>query len=425
MATPAATTSSSVSTPMSPAEATGVDLEAEVAAAPAAELLHDEARLLPEGLLELVLADGARLDQDVAELAAVGRLVLALEGRGERLGRDEPAADQDVAERLADRARGGVDDPPQPHHDHPVGLASAERHLPGAVVEREEVEQLRELDLLEAAGEAHGASGSSGPSSTGAPGSSPRIRRTASWASGHDPRRRARVRAGSAPRARGPDRAEGLHRRLAHAGLTVAQRLRQGGHGGLGGRPHVLEGHGRGHAQGGVGVGERRDEVGDRGLPARAHAPEGVGGRDPLGRRAGAQELGDGGDGGLPSVMSRRRARPLFSASGPRRSATSCPGSGGFSFSRQPGRSRRGGRGGRAQRLAHGQVNPSTGKCSAPGGPGGGTPGWRQEADGPAGATSDRNTPPPALNADGPKGLPAARANAVSDPGGVLRTPRC
>ena len=141
--------------------------------------------------------------------------------------------------------------------------------------------------------------GSSGPSSTGAPGSSPRIRRTASSASGQAPRRRARVSVGSAARAAGPDRAEGLDRGLAHARLAVAARPSPATAPRLPPPAPCSRGPSPRPPAGGVGIGERGGEVGDRGLGAAAHAPQRVGGGDALGGRAGAQELGEGGDRGL------------------------------------------------------------------------------------------------------------------------------
>ncbi len=123
-----------------------------------------------ERFLELGFRDRAALDEQRAEPLAVGGDVLPIERLGERLGRHQPAAHQDVAERLPDRARRRVHEAPEPHHHQPVRVATAEHHLPGAVVERQEVQKLGELDLLESTGQAHGPSGSAGPSSIGAPG---------------------------------------------------------------------------------------------------------------------------------------------------------------------------------------------------------------------------------------------------------------
>ena len=206
------------------------DLEAEVAALPAAQLLHHEPGLLLQGLLELGLADGAALDQQLPQPAAVGREVLAVERLGEHLRRHQPPADEDVAEGLPDRARRGVDDPAQANDHEPVRLAAAEAHLAGPVVEREKVKQLGELDLLEPAGQAHGCSGSAGPSSIGAPGCEPADAADGflglrPGAPAQHPRERRQRGLG-----RRADRAERLHGGLAHAQVAVGDRLRELGH---------------------------------------------------------------------------------------------------------------------------------------------------------------------------------------------------
>jgi hypothetical protein len=280
---------------------------------------------------------GAGLDEDVAELPAVGEGVLTLERRGERLRRDEAEADQDAPEGLPDRARGGVHDASQPHHDQPVRVPSAERHLPGAVVQRQEVEQLRELDLLEAAGEAHGPRGPRGRARSGVPGARPRIRRTASSASGQLARRRARVSAGSADRAAGPIAPSAFTAAWRTPGSRSPSAFGRAPTAGLGGGAHALERHGRGHAQGGVRRGERLGELGRR-RPRARPCPRGCWRRRPLGRRARGRSISARpGTAGSPSVMSWRRARPLFS--GPGRAAP--PPAGGraaASAFRQPGR---------------------------------------------------------------------------------------
>ena len=192
---------------------------------------------------------------------------------------------------------------PEAHDHEPVRLAAAERHLPGAVVERQEVQQLGELDLLEPTGQAHGCSGSAGPSSIGAPGCEP-----ADAAHGllglrpgppaqHPRERRQRGRGGRA------DRAERLHGGLAHAAVAVGDGLRELGHRWCRRIAHVLQRHRRRHAQLGVGIGERRRQVGHGGAAPLPHAPERVGRRDPLGGRAGAQHLRERRRGGLPELQ--------------------------------------------------------------------------------------------------------------------------
>ena len=47
------------------------------------------------------------------------------------------------------------DDPAEPHHDRAARIAAGQRELPAAVVEAQEVQDLRQLDFFEAAREAH------------------------------------------------------------------------------------------------------------------------------------------------------------------------------------------------------------------------------------------------------------------------------
>jgi len=68
----------------------GGDLEAEVPAAPAAQLLHHEPGLLAEGFLQLPIADRSRLDQDLSELAPLGRGMLALQAAASASGDTTP-----------------------------------------------------------------------------------------------------------------------------------------------------------------------------------------------------------------------------------------------------------------------------------------------------------------------------------------------
>ena len=66
---------------------------------------------VPEHILELRFGEVSHLHEVVAEPAVVAGGMLLFEGGGQGVGIDQAAADQNVAERFPDGARGRVHDP--------------------------------------------------------------------------------------------------------------------------------------------------------------------------------------------------------------------------------------------------------------------------------------------------------------------------
>src|SRR5262249_35948498 len=125
------------------------------AAAPLHDFADHAQRLLLQGFLDVLMGQLAHLDEDGAEPALAGELVLELQGLAEIGVRDQPAAEQDRAEALPQARRAGVDDPPVAEQDQAVALMAGQGQLAALLVKGDEMQDLGEAQVVECGGEAH------------------------------------------------------------------------------------------------------------------------------------------------------------------------------------------------------------------------------------------------------------------------------
>src|SRR4029450_6351455 len=142
--------------------ADGDGLELEEARLPAQDLSEDELGLLADDVAERPVVDLAHLHEHAPEPSGRGGGVLPLEGSGEVLLGDEPAQEEDRAERNAEGSRRGVDHASGAEDEDGMAVGARERELARRGVVRERLEEGREARVLEAAGEAHVASSGRG-----------------------------------------------------------------------------------------------------------------------------------------------------------------------------------------------------------------------------------------------------------------------
>ena len=98
-------------------------------------------------MLELIAAERAELEQDLAQLV-LALALLAGDRLGERLGRDPSAAHQDIADPVAAVDDRRVDDEPLVEVDRAEVVPVGQRQAPRPPAEEEELDDVGETGLL-------------------------------------------------------------------------------------------------------------------------------------------------------------------------------------------------------------------------------------------------------------------------------------
>src|SRR5216684_2845256 len=132
-----------------------VEREVEGAAGPGDQVVHGALDLLLDRGVHRLGRQRADGDQDLPQRAPRRLALLLPQGLVERVLGDAPVVHQQVAEPLGIRPP-GVDDPPLVEPDLRAHLAAGQGERAGASAQMDELEGVRDRDVLEVAGEAHG-----------------------------------------------------------------------------------------------------------------------------------------------------------------------------------------------------------------------------------------------------------------------------